>query len=401
MDKKSTFLLLGIILAACNLRAPLTSLGPLIHSIRVDLGISNGLAGLLTTLPLISFALLSPIAPKIGVRFGNERTLLFGLLVLVIGVLVRSIGFTFTLFTGTALIGLGIAMGNVLLPSLVKHKFPNKVGLITSIYSTSMGICAALASGISIPIAQGLHAGWKLSLACWAGLAVLATCIWVIELRNGGTEKSAAAKQNYIADSPLWRSTLAWQITLFMGLQSFLFYCTIAWLPDILASHGVDGSTAGWMLSLMQFVSLPTTFFTPILADRLSGQRGIVVCLGMIYLLGLAGLLAGENMIMVTISVALVGLAQGGCISLALALFGLRAANAKQAGELSGMAQSVGYLLAAVGPVFTGFLFDKVHAWTLPLLMLSIVAILMTAAGIGAGRNEYIASSQDKELTHN
>lgn len=382
------FLITGIIFIAFNLRPAITSVGPLISSIRTDLDMTNGMAGFLTTLPLLSFAILSPVAPKLGQRLANERTLWIGLVVLLIGILLRSYGEAFTLFAGTALIGVGIAVLNVLLPSLIKHKFPDKAGIMTSIYTTAMSIFAALASGISIPLSHGLDWGWSASLMIWAGLAFLAILIWVPQLRYHDTANRTV--QLKADGQSVWRSKIAWQVTFFMGIQSFLFYCTIAWLPEILRSHGMSMSLAGWMLSLMQFASLPSTFFTPVLAGRFRNQKSIVLGLGILYLSGMAGLLYGGSPAMLTFWVILIGIGQGSSISLALTLIGLRSENAHQAAALSGMSQSAGYLLAAIGPSFVGFLYDHTHSWNGPILLFIAALIALIGTGLGAGRNLYI-----------
>ncbi|MEG7381586.1 CynX/NimT family MFS transporter [Bacillus subtilis] len=383
---QSFWLIIGIIFIAFNLRPAITSVGPVISSIRADLHMSNGTAGFLTALPLLSFAVLSPLAPKFGQRLGNERTLWLGLLMLLIGILLRSAGLILALFAGTALIGIGIAIGNVLLPSLIKHKYPEKSGIMISLYTTSMCIFAALASGVSVPLAAQMEGGWKQAFLLWGGLAFLALLIWIPQLRHRDTANKAVKLQT----SSIWASKMAWHVTIFMGLQSFLFYSSIAWFPEILRSHGIDTSTAGWMVSLMQFASLPSTFLTPVFADRLKHQRGIVAGLTAVYLIGLCGLLAGGSHILLTVWMIIIGIGQGSSISLALTLIGLRSENAQQAAALSGMSQSFGYLLAAVGPIFVGYLFDQTHSWTMPLVLLIAALIAMGAAGLGAGRDQYI-----------
>ncbi|KAF1679236.1 CynX/NimT family MFS transporter [Bacillus sp. SKDU12] len=388
--QSSFWLIIGIVFIAFNLRPAITSVGPVISSIRADLHMSNGTAGFLTALPLLSFAVLSPLAPKFGQRLGNERTLWLGLLTLLIGILLRSAGSVCALFAGTALIGVGIAIGNVLLPSLIKHKYPEKSGVMISLYTTAMCIFAALASGVSVPLAAQIGGGWKQAFLLWGGLALLALLIWIPQLRHRDTANRTVKLQT----GSIWASKIAWHVTIFMGLQSFLFYSSIAWFPEILRSHGMDTSTAGWMVSLMQFASLPFTFLTPVLADRMKQQRGIAAGLSAVYLIGLCGLLAGGNHILIAIWMIIIGIGQGSSISLALTLIGLRSENAQQAAALSGMSQSFGYLLAAIGPIFVGYLFDQTHSWTLPIVLLIAALIGMGAAGLGAGRDHYILQTE-------
>lgn len=385
-------LVVGIIFVAFNLRPSLTSVGPLIHSIRADMHISSGVAGMLTTLPLIAFAVLSPLAPKISYRWGNVRTIMFGLMVLLIGIFIRSEGLMIGLFAGTVLIGSGVAICNVLLPSVVKHKFPTKVGLMTSVYTTAMGACATIGSGVSVPLAHGLGLGWQNAFLFWGALVIVGALLWLPQVFS--EKKPASPQQGQFSEASLWRSPLAWKLTFFMGLQSFLFYCTITWLPEILHSQEISESTAGWMLAFVQLVGLPATFAAPVLAERLPDQRGIVAGIGVLYFSGIAGLLFGGGLPLIVLWTFLIGLGQGASISLSLTMIGMRSSNARQTAALSGMAQSIGYLLAALGPVSVGFLFDQTQSWVVPLLVMLAVTIAVVMAGVGAGRNEKVGSTQ-------
>lgn len=383
-SRLSTALLVaGIVLLAANLRPAITSVGPLIGEIRADLGISNGLIGLLTALPLLAFAALSPLAPRLARRWGMEFTLLVSLIALSVGIVLRSLPSIVALFAGTALLGTAIAISNVLLPSLMKRDFPTRVGLMTSVYSTIMGSWAALAAGVSVPIAQGLGIGWRGSLACWALLAVVAIVVWLPQLRS---HHAIAPKRTSTTVRGLWRSPLAWQVTLFMGFQSLVFYAVVTWLSAILRDQGMSATSAGWIVSLFQLVGIPSSFLVPMLAGRRPSQRLLVVAIGILCLTAYAGLLStGNNLIPLWIT--LLGFGQGACISLALMFFILRTPDAAHAAELSGMAQSIGYLLAAAGPVLFGLLHDLTHTWTIPLLTLVAVTLGMLWTGLGAGRN--------------
>ncbi|WP_044747358.1 CynX/NimT family MFS transporter [Bacillus alveayuensis] len=378
----------GIIFAAFNLRPAITSVGPLIGYIREDLGISNGVAGLLTTIPLIVFAVLSPLAPKFASRYGNETAIFAGLVVLLAGMIIRTFGAMIGLLLGTVLIGVGIAIGNVLLPGIVKERFPDKIGLMTSVYSTAMGMLAGIASGLAIPLSEGLKFGWKNALLFWAMFVILAICLWFPLI--SGKQRSAEPPTVHISNVFLLRSPLAWQVTFFMGLQSFLFYSMVAWLPEILQADGLSASTAGWMLFLVQIAGLPATFAAPALSDKYADQRRIVAVLGAIYLAGLVGLLYGGPLLLIVFWIILIGIGQGASIGLVLALFGLRTRSSEQASALSGMAQSIGYLLAAFGPILIGVLYDKTHSWVVPILLFIAVCVMMIIAGLNAGRNKYV-----------
>ncbi|SDK29079.1 CynX/NimT family MFS transporter [Sediminibacillus albus] len=382
-------LVAGIILIAINLRPAITSVGPLIGTIRDSIGLENWSAGLITSLPLLAFAVMSPLAPRLSNKIGGSLTLLSGLIILMLGILVRSAAYIPTLYLGTTLVGLGIAICNVLLPGLIKEKFPEKVGFMTSVYSTSMATFAALASGLSIPLAADLQLGWQASLASWALLTGLAIIIWSFYIHS--QRKSLTSQQFYEPSAAkLIKSTLAWQVTLFMGMQSFLFYVTISWLPEILHDYGLAIGTAGWLLSYMQFISLPATFVAPILADKFKNQQGMVAVIGFLALTGYSGLLAGGPMPLLVVWITLIGLSLGASISLALTFLSMRTVNARQAAELSGMAQSIGYLFAAIGPFSIGFFYDLTQIWQIPLLIMIFISLLIIIFGLGAGRNKYV-----------
>ena len=392
-NMKSSYLFIfitGIVLVAFNLRPAITSLGPLVGMIQEDVGLSHWSAGLLMSLPLVVFAVLSPIVPNIANRLTNEVTLLIGLTFLLFGIIIRSVPMTFFLFTGTLLAGVGIAIGNVLLPAIVKDKFPEKFGLMTSVYSTSMGLVASLASGVSIPLAVNLNLGWQGAQTVWAIPAVVAILVWLLLHKNNKKETRAFQQNAGSNTKQLWRTPLAWQIAIFMGFQSFLFYVTISWLPEILHSQGMSLETAGWMLSLTQLVGLPASFFIPVLAGRTQSQVWIGFMLGMCSVLGYSGLLFGSSYPVLIISITLIGLALGGSFPLALTYIGLRARNANQAAALSGMTQSTGYLLAAVGPLFIGYLYDIAQLWTIPIAALIFISVIVMIFAMLSGRNRFV-----------
>ena len=386
---QQALLVVGFVLLAANLRPALTSVAPLIGQIRMDTGISNGVAGLLTGLPLLAFGLLSSIAPRLARRFGMERVLLASMLVLAAGIVLRSEGTVTALFLGTAVLGAAIALGNVLLPGLVKHEFPERAGLMTSVYVTAMAISAAIATGASFPIAGQAGIGWRGSLALWALLALVAAVAWFPKVR--GPDAANASTGTYRRVTGLWRSPLAWQVTLFMGLQALAYYVTLTWLPEILQEEGgMSAAQAGWMLALAQVVVIPSMFLAPVLADRRPSQYGVVVAAVTLTGAGTLGLLVAAGTA-TALWVVLLGLGQGACFSLALTLFALRAPDSEHAAALSGMAQSVGYLLAAVGPFLFGVLRDATHSWTVPLALLLAVVVSLLVTGLGAARDAHVA----------
>jgi MFS transporter, CP family, cyanate transporter len=397
----------AILLLASNLRAAITSVGPLVGEIRADLGISGGLAGLITTLPLLAFAALSSLAPWIARRFGVERTLLASMMVLVAGILLRSSGPLAALFGGTALLGLAIAAGNVLLPGLLKRDFPERTGWMTGLYSAAMGGMATVAVALAVPIADRAGLGWRGSLACWAAPAAVAAVVWIPLARRqalreppvggGRADPGDGAHPTGRAAHALWRSGLAWQVTIFMGLQSLVFYSTIAWLAEILRDRGVSSSAAGWLVSVAQLAGLVTSLAAPPIATRRASQRVHATCSALLSLAGYSGLLlAGRGLL--PLWCVLIGLGQGALFSLALTMFALRTPDAGHAAELSGMAQTVGYLLAATGPALLGLVHDLTGAWTVPLAALAATTVAILVAGLAAGRDALVAARSPRAV---
>ena len=387
-ERELFVLLIGLVLIGANLRAPLTSVGALIPFIRDDLGVSNAVVGTVTTIPLIAFALVSPFAPKIANRFGMERTIFLSMLILVIGIILRSITGVVTLFSGTMLIGIGIAFGNVLIPGLIKMSFPLKIGLITALYAVSMNLFAAFASGLSVPISSIGNIGWQGALGVWGLLVIIAIIIWLPQLKNqDDLPKFDTNKTSKTTN--MWKSVTAWQVTIFMGLQSLMFYTVLTWLPEILQLNGYSSSGAGWMLSIMQFGVIPMNFIIPILAGKLKNQKKLGLLVGGLFVLGILGLIQGHAIVIV-ISVILIGVACGSAFSLSMMYFTLRTEDGYAASELSGMAQSVGYLLAAMGPTLFGGLHDITGSWNAPLFMLLIISGVILFTGTIAGRDVVI-----------
>ena len=388
---RGLLLVLAIVLLAANLRPALTSVAPLIGQIRTDTGISNGVAGLLTGLPLLAFAVLSPIAPRLAHRFGMERVLLASLLVLTVGILLRSAGVVAALFLGTAILGAAIAVGNVLLPSLVKREFPERTGLMTSTYTTALAVSAAIAAGASFPITYQVDDGWRGSLALWALLALVAAVAWFTQIRSADPANASTGTSRGVTG--LWSSVLAWQVTLFMGLQSLGYYVVLTWLPEILQEEvGVSAAQAGWILALSQVVVIPAMFLTPVLADRRPSQYSVVVVAVTLTGAGTLGLLVAASTATI-LWIVLLGLGQGACFSLALTFFALRAPDSEHAAALSGMAQSLGYLLAAGGPFLFGLLRDATHTWTVPLTLLFAVTVCLLITGLGAARDSHVGGA--------
>ncbi len=392
---RTVLLLIGIVLVAANLRAPITGLAPVLGMIQETFALSTAHAGLLTTLPLLAFALVSPVAPWLARRFGLVRALFAALVLLAAGVVLRSAGPAWSLFVGTAVIGAGIAVGNVLLPALLKRDFPNRIASVTGAYALAMGAAAAVASATVFPLASGFGLGWSGALLAMLVLPVVAMLLWWPQLG----ERAAVAQPGggAPAASPIWRHPLAWQVTLFMGLNSFIYYVMIGWLPAILASRGYSAAEAGSLHGLMQLASAVPGLVLGPLIQRLHDQRRVALATSLL----VAGALLGLQWLpqLAGLWVACFGFGTGACIILALMFMGLRTENPRQAAALSGMAQCVGYLLAAFGPPLIGGLRDRSQDWTLALTVCLALSLAMAAVGMLAGRNRRIRSASTAAST--
>lgn len=383
-------LVAGIIFLGMNLRAPITSVGPVVDLIRDNLGISNTMIGVLTTIPLITFGLLSPFAPRLSRRFGMELTLFFVLIFLTIGLILRPLGGMAPLYIGTLFIGAGIAIANVLMPPFIKMKFPKNIGLLTGVYAISMNITAAFAAGLSVPLATHTSFGWKTSIGVWAIMGIIAFLFWIPQLRHREIHRKP---ENTRTKKPsLLCNKLAWQITIFMGIQSLLFYAVAAWLPVILQERGMTASKAGWMLSTIQFAQLPFTFIMPMIAAKMKNQIPLVWLSAITAILSFLFIMSGQ-MILVLPAAILLGIGTATAFSLAMMFFTLRTDDIFQASSLSAMAQSIGYLLAATGPVIFGLVYDLTGGWIWALLFLLIASIVLLLVGLGAGKDTTITKS--------
>jgi len=376
----------GVIFLATNLRAPITSVGPVIKEISDDLGLSNIQAGLVTTIPLLSFGLLSGFVPGISRKLGMEKFLLFSLLLLMFGLCVRISGSVYMLFSGAALVGASITAGNVIMPAFIKKEFPKQVGLITGIYSVAMNLTSAMAAGFSIAIGQSTGWGWKASIGVWALVALISILVWLPQLLM---KKQGDAVLAAVSFKSLFKSRLAWNVTIFMGLQSLIFYCMVAWLPAVLLSWGMTKEDAGWVLSYVQLAQLPITFIGPVLAGKMKNQQLLVWITGVLMMIGVLLLIVFKTQFII-LSVILIGIAGGLAFSLAMMFFILRTKNPQAAASLSGMAQSFGYLLAATGPPIFGLLYDFTDNWTISFYFLLVAIAVLIYVGINASRNRVI-----------
>lgn len=384
--KQHVLLIAGILMIATTLRVTFTGAAPLLDAIRSDYGLTTAQTGLLTTLPLLAFALISPLAAGVARRIGMERSLFIALLLIMAGIALRSVPHATMLFVGTAVIGSGIALGNVLLPGLIKRDFPGQVAKLTGAYSLTMGAAAALGSALVVPVALG-GAGWNGALLMLMVFPLLAFALWLPQWRQrpAGSLSGARALHN----RGIWRSALAWQVTLFLGINSLIYYVIIGWLPAILQSHGYSETQAGSLHGLLQLATAAPGIVVPLILLRVKDQRGIAGLAALMCAVSAAGLwFMPDQAVMWTL---IFGFGSGATMILGLTFIGLRASSAHQAAALSGMAQSVGYLLAACGPPLMGKIHDTQGDWRIPLLACALASVVMAVCGVLAGRDREIA----------
>ena len=379
----SAILILGILFIAANLRAPVTGLAPVLEQIIFSFNLTTSQAGLLTTLPLIAFALASPMAASLAKKQGLEISLFISLLLIGVGLASRLIDSMLILYVGTAIIGIGIAIGNVLLPSLIKRDFPHKVAVMTSSYVLAMGIFGGSYSALIIPLAEYKQMGWQIALASYGLLTVIGILIWLPQLKqHTKPDKGLFASVN---TAKMWHQALAWQITLLLGLNSFFTYILIGWLPSILIEAGHTAQHAAVLQGGFQIASaLPGIILIPLLA-KLKDQRLLTCLLALLASFSSIGLLYLPEFANVW-SIVL-GFSSGACFILGLSFISLRTNDSRQATSLSGMSQCIGYLLAASGPIIAGSLHSYFGNWSATLWLCAFASILCAIFGYLGGRN--------------
>ncbi|SGY85451.1 CynX/NimT family MFS transporter [Moritella viscosa] len=388
--------IIGILLIASNLRGPITGIGPILAFISDDLTLSATQAGMLTTLPLLAFAIFSPISSGLARKIGLEPSLMLALLAITSGIVIRSVGSTQTLYLGTCIIGIGIAIGNVLLPSLLKRDFPSKVPTLTAIYVLMMGVGATISSSTTIPmlnLANTLHItvfpNWAFALATTLILPVITMLIWLPQTSHH--TKPATDTAEIDSHSYVWRSAAAWQVSGFLALNSFIMYAFIAWLPSILVDNGYSEHQAGYIHGILQLASAaPAIVLIPLMA-KIKDKRVLSLMMTLLAFIGITGLLLLPQY--AVIWVMMLGFSCGGGFILGLSFVGLRTHNAHQAAALSGMAQCIGYLFAATGPIIFGSLHETTSSWNIPLIIAAGMSIIWASLAVQAGKSTIITPS--------
>jgi CP family cyanate transporter-like MFS transporter len=347
--------------------------------LRNGLHLSSAGAAVLTAVPVFCFGALAPAGPWLSRRVGLRAAVAVLCAALVVGLVLRIGPDAATLFAGTVLAAGGIAAANVLLPVVIKRDFPERTGLMMGLYTTAVTGAAAAAAGLTVPIGDAIGHGWRGGLGVWALAAALALLMWLPFLRRG-TEGRVEAVHG---PAGLHRHRLAWMVTLFFGLQSMSFYVVLGWLPSLYKSHGYSAAAAGGLVSLSSLVQIPTALVLPALATRMRRQHVLVV---------LAVLFTGAGLLAILVAptaaaplwVVILGLGQGAAFALALTLLVLRTRSHAATAALSAMAQSVGYLIAALGPLVVGALHAATGGWTAGLVVLLALLVPETITGLRA-----------------
>ncbi|MFH9422445.1 CynX/NimT family MFS transporter [Streptomyces sp. NPDC017529] len=391
--------LAGLVLAALNLRPAITSLGPLMAEVRSGLGMSATVAGLLTSVPALCFAVFGTAAPRLARRFGPGAVVCAGLAVIAVGVVVRPFaGGTPGFLAATALALAGIAVGNVLLPVVIKTWFPDRVGPLTGLYSMSLALGTSLAAALTVPVTAALGGSWQAGLAVWAVVAAVAAPTWLVIVRGRRRTRVQGAEQVAPDAGPAPRdaapglrvttSPTAWALAVFFGLQATAAYITMGWMPQIFRDAGVSAGTAGVLLAVTMAVGVPLSFVLPRVAARMRHQGPLAVGLGVCGLAGYAGLwlapAAGAWAWALLMGVA-------NCsFPLALTMIGMRARSADGVVRLSAFAQSTGYLISIPGPLLVAALYQHTGGWGAPIALMAGLTVPQMAVGMLAGRDRRV-----------
>ncbi|WP_233415936.1 MFS transporter [Streptomyces sp. N35] len=388
------FVIAGIVLAALNLRPAITSLGALLEEVRVGLGMSGSVAGVLTSVPPLCFAVFGSLAPRLARRFGPVAVVCGGMAAIATGLLVRPFTGSTAAFLATSALALaGIAVSNVLMPVVIKEWFPQRVGSMTGLYSMALALGTSLAAAITVPVTEALGGNWKTGLAVWAALAAAAVLPWLPVLRGRRSDAAEQTAERAAGPQPasklrITRSRTAWALAVFFGLQATGAYITMGWMPQIFRDAGVSAGTAGVLLAITMAVGVPLSFVIPRMAARMNHQGPIVVALGVCGLIGYTGLYlapAGGAWVWAFV------LGVSNCsFPLALTMVGMRARTGPGVVQLSAFAQSAGYLLSIPGPLLVGVLYQHSGGWEAPIVLMGALLVPQILFGVMAGRQRTV-----------
>jgi MFS transporter, CP family, cyanate transporter len=375
--------LLAVMFLSVNFRTLFASLPPLLAEVRADFGLSAGVAGLLTTGPVLCLGALGPLAPRLARRISIEWLIVGCGLVTAVSTLLRGTGSLPALFAGTMLAGAGISIAQVALPVLIRSRHPEQLGIFTGAFSMALTLGSTVSAGLAVPL-EHLLGSWERSLAFWGVPMLLALLPWLARLRGPGTFVEGPRV------SPFLREPLALSVTLFFVLQGMSFYAGLTWLPTFLRDEGWSAEAAGTLQALANGIGFVPAFLLPFFAGRMRTQGSLLVGVVAVGLAGLAGLLLEPGAAALWMPV--LGLSQGGALGLGLILPVLRGGDVRMVAVLTGMTLSVGYFFASAGPWLLGLAHDLAGGWTIPLLLLAAITALQVPAGLPATRDRTLAA---------
>jgi len=376
---RAALLMAAVISASIAVRPPITVIGPLADTVHASTGLSSTAIGVLTTLPLVVFMLLSAHVSRIARRLGMEVAMAVGFALVLAGSMIRWFPSIPLMYLGTAVVAIGLTMPNVLLPGIIRRDFQTRIGPMTSLYIALTAGGAGVASFLALPLAIDFGWGWRATIASTGVLATIAAIIWSLV---GGERHQPAAE--ILTQTVVWRSRTAWWVALFFSTQTLTFYCVVAWLVPVLTVKGLTPTASGAFLGGFSVVGIGSSLVAPILAARHPSQSTVAAAFGVIQMAGALGMLVSTGPA-AGVSALVLGVGAAGGFAVAFTLFGLRAPNHIVSSELAGMAQTVGYGVAAIGPLLFGFLHDLFGNWNILLGAFVVLGVFAVALGVLAG----------------
>ncbi|MGH8962616.1 MAG: CynX/NimT family MFS transporter [Jatrophihabitantaceae bacterium] len=376
-------LIAALALTGFSMRTAVTSVGAVLDNVESGLHTGSGIAGVITTLPVVCFAAIGSLTPRLAHRYGAHLLVVVSLAAMSVGLVLRVLVgsvWIFLLFSILALAGGAIA--NVLMPTLVKRHFPDQIGRMTALYTTALAVGTTAGSGLTVPLGD-LGDGWRTGLGSWAVFSAIAVLPWLPTLRDDRPDPSVARG---MSANRLLRSPTAWALTIFFAFQSFQAYIAFGWFAKFLHEHGISHGTAGWMVALLAALSIPVSMVVPRVAP--GRHRAVIVALTACYLVAYLGLalapVGGAWLWMVLSGIG------SGMFPVALTMIGLRTRTAETTAALSAFVQAIGYIVAGTGPLLFGVLYGATRSWTLPLALLFIALAIALVAGWFAAAQRYV-----------
>jgi CP family cyanate transporter-like MFS transporter len=382
---------IAVVVVSLNLRPAVASVGPMLDTLRRDLGLSSVGASVLTAAPVFCFGALALVGPWLARRVGLRRAIVVVVSAILLGLVVRIGPDIGTLFVGTLIAAAGIAAANVLMPVIIKRDFPNSTGLMMGLYTAALVGSAAAGAGLTVPIGNAIGHEWRGGLGIWAIAAAIGLALWLPHLRG---DRVAAVVATAYVPAQLRRDPLAWMVTGFFGLQSLNFYAVLNWLPSLYQDHGYSATSAGGLLSLSALVQLPVALVLPAIATRMPRQGTLVIGSVVLTAIGFVGILVAPTTAAV-LWVVILGLGQGAAFAIALTFLVLRTHSHGSTGQLSAMAQSIGYLIAGLGPLIVGALHAATGGWHVPLVFLLVLLVPETVIGLRAAAPGFVRLTAD------